>query len=195
MAWPPTTHGDVEDAVTQIRDAGLLQQGATSGIYYTTVGTWGTTAGTTVDQVGYTPVWIPTCTVDRLAVRVATAATGGSGGVVRVGLYTASASTLAPDSLLLDAGTASTETATTKEFTVSLSVTAGLYYLAAVTQVATCTTTMVAVGDALPGTGLTVVGGSTPNGYRQNSVSGALPSTATPTVAAASFIRSWYRRA
>jgi hypothetical protein len=69
--------------------------------------------------------------IDRLGVQVATA--GGSGSVIRLGIY-ASTDTLLPGSLILDAGTVDGTTTGSKEITVAESLAAGMYWVGAVGQ-------------------------------------------------------------
>jgi len=86
----------------------------------------GATAGNT-DETHYTPIYLPNCTLDRIAVR---SGTYSSTGNVRLGLYNNGADNR-PSSLLLDAGTVAVDAATTNfEVTISQVVTAGWYWIA-----------------------------------------------------------------
>jgi hypothetical protein len=80
------------------------------------------------------PVYLPySVTLDRLSIEVVTTP-GGTGSVVRLGIYNHNATTHLPDTLLVDAGTVDTTTTGTKEATISQTLAAGTYWLAAVAQ-------------------------------------------------------------
>jgi hypothetical protein len=196
MAWPPTTHQDVQDEISGLRGTGVIvRHGQYAGLWYTSPGDTTTATAPTLDRLCYVPVWIPTGTVNGLGCRVGTAAAAASGSVVRMGLYSAGASG-EPSTRLVDAGTASTETATSKEFTVSVAVSAGLYFVASVCQVTVSTTTL-RVSTSADGSSFGM-GQSAPavaalHGFTQLSVSGALPATATPLTVSTAIIRGWYK--
>lgn len=172
MTWPPTTHQDVEDAVSVLHDTGVQRSAPATGLYYSVGGTVGSAA--IVANMYLYPVWLPACTLDRLACYLTTAATGGSGGLVRLGLYATSSGM--PDALVVDAGSASTESTGAKEFTISTPVTAGMYWFAAAVQVATATFRTVA--DYLPGFGAAAVPSTSVAGFSKSGVTGALPDPA-----------------
>ena len=92
---------------------------------------------TTLNLLNLWPVPISaTMTADRIGCNIGT--TGSAGAVVRLGIY-GSTSEYRPGSLVLDAGTLAADATTgNKEITISQSLTAGLYWLALVSQVATC---------------------------------------------------------
>jgi len=102
-----------------------------TGYYYTNLGTdnsgnFSVSAGTT--NLVVQPFYLgASATAVRLAVQVATSA---ASGVMRLGIYSNSASEDYPSTLLLDAGTVSTATTGAKQITISQSLTAGLYWLA-----------------------------------------------------------------
>jgi hypothetical protein len=76
----------------------------------------------------YIPIYLPACTLNRIACY-----TGGSfsgSGVVRLGIYNTDSNNK-PSTVLLDAGTVSTNAAGTAfEITINQAITAGFYYLA-----------------------------------------------------------------
>jgi hypothetical protein len=114
---------------------------------------------------------------DRIALNVSVAATGGSGGVIRLGIY--SPGTGVPGALLVDAGTASSESTGVKEMTISVTLDPGVYWLAAVAQVATCTVTCLPSNSGSPysshGTSAPSSGGVV-TGWSMGSVTGAFGS-------------------
>lgn len=150
-----------------------------------------------LNELVFTPVVIPNAfTADRISVWVNTA--GGAGAVVRLGIYTASPTTALPHTLVLDAGTIVADGSTgLKEITISQAVTPGLMWLACVSQTATCTLKFGPGTGGFyhwnnDGTGLQTPGS---NRWRESSVTGALPSTATPTLGTNdfSFFYMWLR--
>ncbi len=195
MAWPPLTHGDVKNEITIFRDRAIPRHGIVAGLYYSSPGAMtGSNVTTTLDRLTYHPVWVPTGTVNELAVRVTGVASAGSGGVVRVGMYSANAN-MHPSTLLVDASTASTETLGVKAFTVSIGTTSGIYYLAAVSQVATASLTATAPADSTFGVGQLTPGDGSAHGFLSTGISAALPATPTVSVAGVALIRVWYRMA
>lgn len=81
-----------------------------------------------LDENSYMPIYLPACTISRLAVRTASTFSGTSS--VRLGLYNNGADNI-PDTVLIDGGTVScTASATTYEVTVNQVVTAGWYWTA-----------------------------------------------------------------
>lgn len=140
---------------------------------------------TTVGIMYYCPLWVPKAlTADRIAVKVD--ASGSAGAVLRLGIYTASPTTRKPDALVLDAGTVDGTSTGQKEITISQALTAGLYWLASVPQVATCGPRCFdynsLVGPRALYTTALAVDTPTQFVYRESSVTGALPSSATPVV-------------
>lgn len=148
------------------------------GLYYSPSGASSTTA-TTLDALTVVPIMVPRAVnIDRIGINV-TVASGTGGSEARLGIYadiddeyggfpgdlvSGSAVSVATDSVAFVAGT------------IDVDLDPGLYWLAFVTQTATCTVARVdgphpAVGhnqSANVGTRI---------GYRETSVSGALPAT------------------
>jgi hypothetical protein len=89
----------------------------------------GGTGTVTEDVTYYTPIFLPTCTLDRISIR--TGATSPAGvNTTRLGIYRSGAD-FRPSTVLLDAGTVDPNAANTNfEITISQAVTKGLYYLA-----------------------------------------------------------------
>jgi hypothetical protein len=106
---------------------------------------------------------------------------GGAGAVVRLGIY-ADTGNGAPGTLILDAGTISGTAVATSAITISQTLTPGLYWLAAVSQVAACTMSQLTTTYTGFGTLTTAaaVSSPAPTGYTSASITGALP---TPFVA------------
>lgn len=130
MAWPPSTHGDVEDALTAAR--GQVQFPA--DVYVTAPGTATSVLSGVVGTAYAMPIFLPAGTVSEIVVRVTTASTSGSGGTVQLGLYGSAASVngtygRVPGGLLVTGTAISTETTGNKVLSVSQSVTGGLYWV------------------------------------------------------------------
>lgn len=160
-------------------------------------GTANTNQTAAANQEQCTPVEVPLdCTLDRIGVWVAVV--GSAGALVRLGLRAFNGGY--PGAVLLDAGTVDVTTLGFKSKTISLAVTAG-WYFASVTQQGAPTTR--AGLDGLPNNvaqrGSSVVtpfSGSTPSGFGQGSVSGALADPYTGTEATGSGLpRVYLRRA
>ena len=130
------------------------------------------------NQLAACPIYIPnSVTLNGIAIGV----NGGAstGGVVRLGIY-ADDGTGVPGTLLVDAGTVDVTTNGTKSLTISLAVTPGIYWLAAVVQ-GNPTTRPTLWKISASGLPWPVSAGSAANSlqnalqtYAQNSVSGAL---------------------
>lgn len=89
----------------------------------------------TLDVGFFTPILITeTRTFDRIGVNVSTA--GASADVARLGIYTSKLNPagLAPDGLLLDAGTVVVDTTGDKLITISQELTPGYYFLVLVSE-------------------------------------------------------------
>jgi hypothetical protein len=85
----------------------------------------------TTNRTYYFPIFVPTGSFDRIAMRTAAGGTFVSTGNCRLGLYNASATTGKPSTVAFDAGTVSvTAGSTTFEITISQSISAGWYYFA-----------------------------------------------------------------
>lgn len=162
------------------------------------VGDWfsqphgGVTTGTpTLNRLYYVPIWIPkACTkLDGIAAEVTTVA---SSSVCRLGLYAADATTYKPAARLIDGGTVDFSSGGGSAGIRTLSITATdvtpdrLYYVGVVQQGAVTAMRVTSNGESLrapgyPSSTVADVFGSTPNiSYYEASVSGALPSSATP---------------
>lgn len=131
-----------------------------------------------VNTVRYKPFFVPVRRAfDRIGVNVATA--GGAGAVARMGLYNSSGGK--PSTLIVDAGTISTTSTGAKEITISQTLDAGLYYVAIVGQTASCVVSAYAplVPEYQPVTA-TPSAGNEAMALVEGSITGALPSTATP---------------
>jgi hypothetical protein len=98
-----------------------------SGIYVGTTRTTVTSNAATNNTTYYCPIYLPTCTLDRIGFRATTYSVTGD---VRLGIYQNSATTNKPSTLILDAGTVSVTTNSTYEITINQAVTAGWYWLA-----------------------------------------------------------------
>ena len=120
--------------------AGLIDSpGFITGEYYSAPA--GSPGSVTMDKdrTTYLPVYIPqSVTIDRIAVRTASSFSGTA--VVRLGVYNASGGV--PTTVVFDAGTVSaTASSTNYEITISQTLSAGWYFLAANTQTAASTNT------------------------------------------------------
>lgn len=140
----------------------------------------------TINRVYY-KAWQPDRqgTVDGFGVRVANALSGGSGGVVRLGIYDNNGGI--PGDLIVDAGTVSAETSNGLRSWTGLDLDTprdDIYWLAIVGQVAVGTNELGAVVGADSHVGH-VLGSTTAACYRDtNTQSGALPAQADPNLTA-----------
>ena len=76
----------------------------------------------------YCPIFIPTCSVDRISFRTSGGSTTGN---YRMGLYNVSSTTGKPSTVVFDAGTVSANAQNTVfSITISQNIAAGWYYLA-----------------------------------------------------------------
>ena len=119
-----------------------------------------------------------TITVDRIAVNIQGA--GSAGAVVRLGIYESNNGV--PGALVLDAGTVDTTSTGTKTITISQTLAAGYYYLAAVGQVEGCTISGNAYSASqqiVPINGTFHVGQALVS-YEKSGVTGALPDPLNP---------------
>lgn len=154
-----------------------------SGRYYTQPQLGQAVAAPTLNVLILTPLWVPAaCTLDRIVCEVvATVASGTS----RMGLYANDSSTDRPSALIVDAGTVATDATTgMKEVTISQAVNAGWLWLAYVAQVATCSTRVMGPGVLAPVAATTAQVWVNGSSYYVAGVTGALPSTVTPSSAA-----------
>ena len=88
------------------------------------------------------PIWLPTATYDRIGVYVSS----GGTATLRLGLYSANATTGLPDTKVLDAGTISTASTGLIEATISESL-GGWYWAAVVTDAYTSTFDLMGYND------------------------------------------------
>lgn len=178
LAYNRLPVGTVSDTVAAGNDARLSRPPSllVSGQYTSGSSVSTSNAGVTNNRLYYQPIYVPrTVTVDRIAVNHA-ATTAGAGSVMRLGIYT-SANDL-PASLLLDAGTVDLTTAAAfKTVTISQQLSPGVYWLAAVGQVASGSPTF-ATGN--PGINVPDAGATFTGVKFEAGVTGALPATATP---------------
>ena len=161
-----------------------------SGSTYQALGNMGSelsTGAVTVNTTYYTPFFVPeTTTYNQISIRAGSTFSGT--GTVRLGIYSETQGK--PATLVLDAGTVSVTAASTiYSATISQSLTAGMYFLAANSQVAATTntfyTTSVSSGlSPLLGIGVQGALNTTPTvGFTQASVTGAFANAGTLTAA------------
>jgi hypothetical protein len=136
-----------------------------------------------------------TRTFDRIAIECTTG--GGANSVTRLGIYADDAAFNFPGAKLLEIGTpldTSASSATVLAATISQELTAGLWWLALVGQVAAATvrSTNTAV-EAVPVADPT--GTSNSGALTEAGVSGAMPATATPSAFTGSVPLVWLRAA
>lgn len=87
------------------------------------------------DQTYYLPIYLPNCTLNRIAVR--SGSDSAAGNFVRLGIYNNGANNL-PTTVLLDAGTIEfNATSTNFEITINQSISAGWHWLAVNNQTVT----------------------------------------------------------
>lgn len=181
--WPttapsvgPGTHDPVATQAYQAGGGDYFRSG------YYSLGTENqpqTTLALTVNRLVLTPFRVPVRRAfDRIGINVTTAATAASGGVLRMGLYASSGGI--PGSLIVDAGTISSETAGGREVVISQTLDPGVYWIGVCAQVAACTVT--AHFSLSTGSTVRPFGTSPPTstgllGYFVNLISGALPGT------------------
>lgn len=120
-----------------------------------------------------------TATWDRIAVSVQTVSSGGT--QVRLGIYNRHPTTWQPDTLLLDAGGVTTDTAGDRALTISQSLVGGVTYWLAAIYNGTPVVRRPA-NFALPSSlgGGVDMGLNPISGYQEARTFGALPAVATP---------------
>lgn len=133
-----------------------------------------------INRMNLLPIFIQeSITIDRIGGECFTAVASST---FRLGIYNSDSNGV-PSSLLLDAGTIDTSTTGLKSITISQSLTAGLYYLAAAQQGGASSATMRAyhnvIGNHSPVASTSMSTTNYQTGYNQDSVSGAFPSTYT----------------
>lgn len=144
-----------------------------------------TTQALTLNQMVLYPIRVPKQALQSIALEVTTL---GASGLLRVGFY-GMTSTGAPDLAggpLLDAGTQSSATTGVKTWTISWTPSAEEIYLAVVAQTAGCTVRAVTTPISwsqllLLGTGESPTTNANKFAQAVASVTGALPSSGTPT--------------
>lgn len=150
-------------------------------------GTLGTNASLGNGTLRLAPWYLSApATIDRIGSDISSA--GSAGALLRLGIYADNGQGY-PGALVLDAGTVDGTSATVSELTVSQVLPLGLYWVGAVVQGAPSTQPTVRVLQSPLAFPLSRVGSSAPTaalavvGYSQTSVTGALPSTFTTTIA------------
>jgi hypothetical protein len=135
-----------------------------------------TTAAPATDNLIAFPIWVgETVTVDRIACAVTSG--GSAGSVVRLGIYNDSDGL--PGTLLLETSALDTTGTGTKEEAISQALTAGVWWLAIVTQVAAPTLRAAASNTGTYAISESSPGNTNAQGLTHVSVSGALPSSFT----------------
>ncbi len=204
QAWALATLSSFARTLIDDADAGAALatlgaspfSGFTAGRYFFPHSAALTTTAGTLNRLTAVPFLVgKTTTFDRIAVEVTAFI---ASGLQRLGIYGDNGSG-SPGSLVLDAGTVSTDTPNgAKEITISQSLTPGVYWLANVPQTAsaTCRAHNPIVTPVLVGA-LSAPGNAHSSGYYVDSVSGALPNPfGTPAAAlTASGVRVYVRAA
>lgn len=134
----------------------------------------------------YVPVYLPSCTLDRIAIR--TRGTASSGNTTRLGIYN-NGSDNRPSTVLLDAGTVNpASTNTNYEITINQTITSGFYWLAVNRQVTASSGSAFvcydgATGnDYLPFLGTQSINASNIGGWYENGVTGAFATAGSLTL-------------
>jgi hypothetical protein len=148
----------------------------------------------TRNRVHYFPLFInQSITMDRIGAECTTAVASST---FRLGLYNANSNGV-PTSLILDAGTIDTSSTGLKTITINQTLNAGLYFLAFVYQGGATLASMRSIdarfGNYSPMAGTTM---STTQFYScavEDGITGALPSTSTPILAANNILRMQFR--
>ena len=158
---------------------------------------WGQPRGATVTpseaQLWFTHMPFPKSgTLTGIGVHVQTNATAG--GLLRLGLYSSTGGV--PDSLLVDAGTVDVTTTGFKSLSISLAVTPSYGFFGCAWQGGPGTRAGVNGGSGntfiVPGLSTSSPDGNLSAAFFQNSVSGSLPSSATPVESATSWPNHFY---
>lgn len=148
------------------------------GLYYTTTGLSSTTT-TALDSLSVAPIMVSkSVNIDRIGINV-TVASGTVGSEARLGIYADIDDEYGgfPGDLVSgSAVSVATDAAAFAVGTIDVDLDPGLYWLACVTQTATCTVTRVDGPHQTVGHNQAAAV-STRGGYKQSSVSGALPTT------------------
>lgn len=192
--------GDSEElSVSSARSLLSVTDGWTKAMVQPAVGEWWPTpfatmypGATQLNRVCYVPIWIPSgvTMIDGFAVEVTTV---NATAVGRLGLYAPHATTRKPDALVIDAGTVDCSSGGGAAGVRTLACTAtavtpdSLYYVAYCAQTATAAVRQAATGLVLrsfsipSSTASDVFVRTETLGWIEWPVTGALPSTATPT--------------
>lgn len=147
MAWPPTTHQDVQDEVTALRGAhgDYFRSGYYSLGTWTGIGATGTSIATSTTYAR--PFWVNARRAfDRLGINVTTAATAASGGLIQMAIYNQAPGTPGT-STLVETPTVSSETTGAKEWTITVTLDPGVWFLGLRTVVAACSVPVIASGE------------------------------------------------
>jgi len=192
--------GDSEElSVSSARSLLSVTDGWTKAMVQPAVGEWWPTpfatiypGATQLNRVCYVPIWIPAgvTMIDGIAVEVTTTLATALG---RLGLYAPHATTRKPDALVIDAGTVDCSSGGGAAGVRTLACTAtavtpdSLYYVAYCAQTDTAAVRQAATGATLKNfsipssTASEVFVRTETLGWIEWPVTGALPSTATPT--------------
>lgn len=184
MTWPsttvpataPSTHGEVRSQAYQAGGGDYFRSGYYSHGLFASAAT--STTVPTLNDLHVRPFLVPVRRAfDRIGVNVTGAA--AAGGVLRFGIYADGGGV--PGSLLVDAGTVSSTSTGAREVTISQTLNPGVWWLAAVTQTASCSMTSYASATTTPWQSryTTPPSFTTTNTYVLPSVSGALPASPT----------------
>lgn len=155
---------------------GLHRHVFVSGWYHFPAGNTAT-INATLNRQYYIPFPVyQACTVTAIACSVTTL--GAAGAVVRLGIYNSDANGL-PGTLLIDGGTVASTGTGAKEVTISQALTPGIYWLAVVPQVVTCSLTALVGVNAYGALGSPSNQAATPiGGYFEAGITGALANRA-----------------
>ena len=151
-----------------------------SGSYYAARAYASTTGATVLDRINTSAFVVDEyVTIDRIGVEVTTV--GAAGALVRLGIYSDDGASY-PGGLLLDAGTVDSAASTGfKELVISQALPKGVYWLAAVSQSATCTLRLHSPVAQVGTSNALTVSQNILSGWQQTGVSGALPATFSTT--------------
>lgn len=169
----------VTDLAAKLATAGAMRKFAST--YYYTSDTAGGSDGTTTltqSRLLFLQFTAPNgVSIDRIGVEVTT---GVASTTIRLGIYASTAGGL-PGSLVTDYGTIDSSGTGAKEITISPAATlaAGTYWLAIVAQGGTPTVRSKGFSTN-PYIGRAAIDNANPTCWNQDSVTGALPGTATP---------------
>lgn len=165
-----------------------------AGFYYCGLDSHTTTTNALVaGTLHFTPCYnVREVAIDRICTEVTAV---GAGSVLRLGVYTNNPATDEPQTLLFDAGTIESATATgAKEITVAQTLPEGLVWLACVAQGGAPTVRAVASFHGIvPQSGVLTPSNVNVSGWTQTGVTAALPTTAAPAAGVARTPKVMYR--